>query len=342
MKTDELCFALAAADGTPGDEFAACKVAEKYINNFMNIEYTKSGSLIATANEKGKVTVLLDAHIDRVGLVVRGIDENGFILIDKVGGLDCRTIIGAEVILFGKKNIKGVICSSPPHLQKGDEKKNVDISSMAVDVCLSKEEAEEIISFGDRGLICSKQVKLLGNKIASSALDDRCGVAALIIAANKVKDKLKNVKLCLQLSSQEEVGGAGAKTAAFALDADYAIAVDVGFGSDRNYSKGGETISLGGGASIGISPVLNRELTDELISLAKKNSIDFQHDVMSRTTGTNADQICVSKSGVKTALLSIPLRNMHTAVEVIDLCDVEKTAELISLFILSKEAEFDD
>lgn len=341
MKTDELCFVLAAADGTPGDESAALNEAEKYISNFMAVSKTRLGSLIGVANETGKITVLLDAHIDRVGFVVRGIDDSGFVLIDKAGGTDSRILTGSEVEIFGSEKIKGVICSTPPHLAKNSEGKNsVDIHSMAVDVGLSKEEAENIICIGDRGVVATKQKKLLGGRIASSALDDRCGVASVILAAKKVALELKNIKLCVMLSTQEEVGGSGAKTGAFGVDADYAIAVDVGFGSDKAYSNPGETIELGKGPSIGISPVLSKELTDELIDLAKCKSIPYQHDVMPRTTGTNADHISVSKGGIKTALLSIPLRNMHTGVEVVDIYDVEKTADLIASFILSKEAQF--
>ena len=144
----------------------------------------------------------------------------------------------------------------------------------------------------------------------------------------------------MQFSAQEEVGGSGAKTAAYTADSDVAIVVDVGFGSDV-YCDKTETNTLSKGPSIGISPTLDRVLGKELSCIAKDNGIPFQHDVMSGRTGTNADQINISRGGVKTALLSIPLRYMHTQVEVIDTKDVEYTAELIAAYILKKEAELD-
>ena len=159
---------------------------------------------------------------------------------------------------------------------------------------------------------------------------------SVILAAESVCEKLKNVSLTVLLSSQEETYGSGAKCGAYEADADYAIAVDVGFGSDC-YTEKSLTVDLGKGPSIGIAPVLERELMLTLKDIAEKENIPYQHDVMSRTTGTNADHICITKSGVKTALLSIPLKYMHTPVEVIDLEDVKYTAKLIEKFILSLE-----
>lgn len=340
MKTDELCFFLASAIGTSGDEADSCEKAKQCLSKYMSVKTDRLSNLTGTLNEDGKVHILLDAHIDRIGLVVRGIDDNGFIQIDKIGGVDPRVLVGSEVLIFAKKTLKGVVCSTPPHLLKSSDKKSsIDISSLSVDVGMTKEEVEEIVEISDRAVVCSNQLRLLGNRISSAALDDRCGVAAIILALEMVHDKLKNVKLSVALTAQEEVGGSGAQTAAYQLNPDYAIAVDVGFGGDIHTPKS-ETIELSKGTSIGISPVLDRELMKELVSLAKKNNIKYQHDIMPSRTGTNADKICISKGGIKTALLSIPLRNMHTAVEVIDTEDVESTAKLIAAFILAKEEEY--
>lgn len=339
MDTKELCFSLAAADGTSGDEGKAIKVCEKILSEYMEVHTDRIGSLVGTMGE-GSLKILLDAHIDRIGLVVREIDEQGFLLVSSVGGVDPRVLVGAEVTVMGKEELRGVICSTPPHLlTKADREKGVEVKKLAIDIGLSKEEAEKKVSIGDRILVGSKQLTLLDNKISCAALDDRCGVAALILAIQKLSGKLKNCTVALQLSSQEEVGGSGAKTAAYTADSDIAIVVDVGFGSDP-YCEKHETNELSKGPSIGISPTLDRKLMLELVSVAKKNSIPYQHDVMSGRTGTNADGINISRSGVKTALLSIPLRHMHTAVEVIDVRDVEYTADLIAAYILKKEAEY--
>ncbi len=339
MTEKELCLSLCEVYGTPGDEIEIAKKAQDILSQYMKTEIDTLGNVIAKFNEGGKTKIVLEAHMDRVGLVVRGIDEKGFLLIDKVGGTDTRTLVGANVVVFGSEKLPGVICSTPPHLmKKGDEDLPIDVTKLAIDIGYSKEKAEQLVKIGDRAIIDSKGVNLLGDRISSPALDDRCGMASVIIAVENVIKKLKNVELTVVFSTQEEVGGSGAKTAAFNIDADYAICVDVGFASDLLCDRT-QTIDLEKGASIGISPVLDRTFMLELKEVAKKNGIPFQHDVMSAQTGTNADNICNSKGGVKTALLSIPLRNMHTPVEVISIRDIKLTSDLISAFILEKEEQ---
>ena len=340
MTEKELCLRLCEIDGTAGDEKEIAKKAQDILSQYMKTEIDTLGNVVAKFNEDGKIKIVLEAHMDRVGLVIRGIDEKGFLLIDKVGGTDARTLIGANVVVFGGERIPGVICSTPPHLmKKGDEDSPVDVTKLAIDIGLSKEKAQQLVSIGDRAVIESKGVELLDDRISSAALDDRAGMASVIIAVENVIKRLKNVSLTVVFSTQEEVGGSGAKTAAFNFDADYAICVDVGFGGDLLCDRT-QTIDLEKGASIGISPVLDRAFMIELKETAKKHGIPFQHDVMAGRTGTNADNICNSKGGVKTALLSIPLRNMHTPVEVISTKDIKLTADLISAFILEKEEQY--
>lgn len=339
MDTKELCFALSMPWGTSGDEADARDCAERELKKYMETQTDALGNLIGTVGS-GKINILLDAHIDTIGLVIRGIDENGFLLFDKVGGVDARILTGSEVKVLGKEVLSGVVCSTPPHLMSaGDKDKEIDIRNMAIDVGLNKQQAQSVVEIGDRAVICANQLTLLGDKIASLCLDDRCGAAAIIKVVESVYDKIKNVRVTALLSCGEEVGGFGAKTGAFSCDADYAIAVDVGFGAD-NVTPKDETIELSKGPSIGLSPVLDREFGKKLVSIAKAKNIPYQHDVMSGRTGTNADHINISKGGVKTALLSIPLRNMHTPVEVISIQDVENTARLISEFILETDGEW--
>lgn len=340
LDTKQLCFALAGAYGTSGDEKNACAVAEKELKPYMKTETDALGNLIGTVGS-GKVNILLDAHMDTVGLVIKGIDENGFLLFDKVGGIDPRILTGNTVKVLSRTVLDGVICSTPPHLAShADKDKGINIRTMAIDVGLSRQEAEALVEIGDRAVVVSGQASLLGDRIAAGGLDDRCGAAAVIKAIEAVHDKIRNVRLTVLLSSGEEVGGSGAKTGAFSADADYAIAVDVGFGGDCVTPKD-ETIELSKGPSIGLSPVLDRELAMKLKKLAERDNIPYQHDVMSGRTGTNADHITISKGGVKTALLSIPLRNMHTPVEVVSLCDIDNTARLIASFVLEMDGEYD-
>lgn len=337
MDLKKLCFELAAAHGTPGAEGYAAAVASSYLSEYMQVETDKLGSVIGSY-VAGKTHMLLDAHLDQIGLIVREIDSKGFLLVDRTGGTDIRVLTGAEVTVHAKEDIYGVMCSVPPHLSKSDDSKKLDIRQMAVDIGYSKEDAEKIVSIGDRITLRSSQNELLGDNISSGAFDDRCSVAAILYALELVKGKINNLKLSAMFSSQEETGGSGAKTGAFTLMPDYAVVVDVGFGNDP-YTDKTQTIDLGKGPSVGIAPILDNDFTKEVVYIAKEKNIPYQHDVMGRTTGTNADSITIAGCGVKTSLLSIPLRYMHTANEVINIKDIEYTGRLIAEIILKKEAE---
>ncbi len=338
MDIKKLCFDLAGKVGTSGDEIEAALFAKSELEKYMDAEIDVLGN-VAGHFGKGKTHILLDAHIDQIGLVVRGIDDKGFVLVDRVGGPDERILIGSEVYVHGKETLFGVICSTPPHLLTADDKKaGVDIKKMAVDVGLSKEETEKLTEPGDRITLKSCQCELLGDNIASGAFDDRCSVAVILRALEMVKGKIDNLTLTVLFSVQEETGGSGAKTGSFTAMPDYAIAVDVGFGDDL-YTDKSTTISLGEGPSIGISPTLDRAFTNELKEICKENNIPYQHDVMGGRTGTNADSINNTGKGVRTALLSVPLRYMHTGIEVINTNDIENTAKLIAEYLLKKEAE---
>ena len=341
MDIKELCFSLCEKAGTTGDEIKAAEYAKELLSEYMDVTIDRLGNVVGTTSE-GKLHILLDAHIDSIGLVARGIDEKGFLLVDRVGGMDERVLTGAEVTVHGKEDLFGVVCSVPPHLQKGDNKKELlNLKEMAVDIGYTKEEAEKHVEIGDRITLRTNKIELLGDNISCSSLDDRSCVAVILRALEMTKGKIPSLKLTVLFSTQEETGGSGAKTGAFSAMPDYAIAVDVGFGNDP-YTDKTQTIELSKGPSIGIAPPLDREFTRELKAIASENNIPYQHDVMSGRTGTNADSINITGAGVKTALISLPLRYMHTGCEVINTADVENTAKLIAAYLLKKEAECND
>ena len=339
MNIKELCFSLSSKNGTSGDETNAAIYAKELLSEYMNAEIDTLGNVVGSMGE-GDIHILLDAHIDEIGLVVRHIDDKGFLLVDKVGGPDLRVLTGAEVVVHGKKDLFGVISSVPPHLQKGDNKNDtVDLKTMAVDIGYGKEKAVELVEVGDRITLKAQQFELIGDKIVSPALDDRCCMAVILRALELTKNKLDHIKLSVLFSSQEETNGSGAKTGSFSLMPDYAIALDVGFGDDP-YTDKTQTIALGKGPSIGISPTLDREFTKELKELCKDKNIPYQHDVMGGRTGTNADSINNTGRGIKTALLSVPLRYMHTGCEVASVDDLENAAKVLAEYLLKKESEY--
>lgn len=339
MTTEQLCYTLAEISGTPGDEHKVAEFVRQKLEEYNFTTYIDPlGNVIGNNNGSGK-KILLAAHTDQVGLVVRGIDNKGFLLFDKIGGIDLRVLTGSEVIVHGKEELFGVICSTPPHLLTEEEKKSgIDISKLAIDVGYNREQIKSLVSPGDRVTLKNIQLKLLNGNISSAAFDDRACIAVILAALEKVKDKIKSVNLSVLFSVQEEVGLVGAKTGAFSVMPDQAIVLDVGFGDDP-YTDKSLTISMNKGPSIGISPVLDKGLCSELTQICKNTAIPYQHDVMNGRTGTDADSISINGCGVKTALISLPLRYMHTANEIINIADIESTAKLLSEFLLKKEAE---
>ncbi len=326
---------LCAAKGVSGAENEAAKVASELLEKYMPVKTDALGS-VTGATGNGKTNILLDAHLDQIGLVVTAIDEDGFLKVAKCGGADIRVLAAAEVTVHGKESVYGVITSTPPHLSKPDDAdKAKGFDDIAVDIGMNAEEAKKLVSLGDRITFNGNYTELLGNRVSSPSIDDRAGVAAILRCLEMLEDKNHGCKISVLFSVQEETGGSGAQTGAFSAEADEAIAVDVSFATAPGISSE-KYASLGGGTMIGYGPSLDYDMSRKLTEIAEKNSIPNQTEVMGRSTGTNCDQIQVAGKGVKTALLSIPLRNMHTAVEVCDLEDIENTARLMAEYIIER------
>lgn len=338
MDTKELIFELCTACGVSGSEEPAIAVAEKYLKDFAQIKTDYNGNLYAFIGDmSADKTILLDAHLDRIGFMITDIDKNGFVKADKCGGIDVRTLLDTELVLQNHPEIVGVVCCMPPHLSDGKEDKAVSMDKIWVDFGMSYEEISKYAAFGDMMTFKSKPKMLINDRIASSCLDNRCGVASLIKCAEILSRDCHKLsyKVCILLSAQEETFGTGAKTGAFTVNADEAIVVDVSFASQPDISGQYSSVELSKGPMICISSILNRDMSNCLQSLAKEFDIPYQLEPIAGRTGTNADHISVTASGVKTAVVSIPQRYMHTPNEVISVSDVDNTAKLLARYILS-------
>ncbi len=333
MKLKDTLFELLAAPGITGAEDDAAAVAAQLLETYMPVRRDTLGSVIGETDGEGR-GILLDAHLDQIGLFVTAVTDDGFVKVSKCGGADVRTMACHEVRILGREPIYGVVVSTPPHLRKSenDAPKWEDV---AIDVGMSADHARALIAAGDRVLLLGKPREMLNGRICAAALDDRAGIAAILRALDILKEKGIRRKLTVVFSVQEETSGGGAAAAAFQSGAETAIAVDVSFADAPGLSEV-ETKPMGAGTMIGLSPSLSREVSDRLIVLAKENAIPFCLEPMGGKTGTNAEDYAFSKCGRKTGLLSIPIRNMHTSVEVCDLCDVEATAQLIALYVESE------
>ncbi len=329
MNLKESTFKLSNAVGI-GNLTEAADTAFDILSKY--VICTKNGlNIIGKIKGESNYTILLEAHIDEVGFVVTNIDDKGFLTVKNCGGIDFRSLPARVVTIHGKHKITGVFCAVPPHLAKGDTV-YADIADLKIDTLLG-EKAKDIISVGDFVTFKAAACSLLNNCITGKSLDNRAGVVCLLELAERLKDKKLPFNIVFALTEQEELGHRGAKTAAFDIDADEALVLDVSFGNAPDI-KSSDCGKLSHGGMICISPILDKGLTDRLIATAKDNNISYQLEVTGSTTGTNGDVISVTKSGVKTALVSIPLRNMHTDVEVVCLDDINAVCDLLEQYIL--------
>jgi len=316
---------------TVGNICEAADYAETELSKFC--ECSRQGnSIIGRFKGKGDYTLLLDAHIDEVAMIVTNVDENGFLTVAKCGGLDIRALPSRPVTVHGKEKITAVFCSTPPHLSTS-EREFKEISEIKLDTMLGTR-AKEIISVGDYVTYSATPVSLKNNRVSGKSLDDRAGVACLLEIARRLSGKELPFNVTILLSDSEELGLRGAKTAAFKINPDEAVAVDVSFGDGPDISSD-ECGKLGDGAMIGICPSLDSGIYKKLLKIAKENNIKYQTEVMSESTGTNADVISVTRCGVRTGLISIPLRNMHTETEVVDISDIASVCDILEKYILS-------
>lgn len=336
----ELTMSLSRAVGVAGAENGAAELAADVLSRLGEVRVDNLGSVIcAVQPPEGKAHhYMLDAHIDEIGLIVTAVTADGFLKVSNVGGIDRRLLLASEVVIHAAEPVMGIVCSTPPHLQGEGEKKNPKIDDIFIDIGMSRESAEKSVRLGDRITFKAHSRELLGGCITGKALDDRAGCAAVIKAAELLKERGLNCGLTVTLTSQEETGAAGAKAAAFAVMPTHCFTVDVSFAHtpDAKKEKCGE---LGKGPMIGIAPILSGDLSDKLISIATAKGIPYQLEVMGGTTGTNADAIAPSGVGVKTALVSVPQRYMHTPVEKVCVKDIEDTARLIAETIAEMEAK---
>lgn len=326
-----LCTAAGCAGLTQVSDMAVALLAPLTDS----VEIDAMGNVIGyvNADDPDAPTLMLEAHMDEIGFLVTHIDEQGFVYVAPAGGIDRRTLTSQEVCVFTEDKVyNGVFCSTPPHLAgKGGELPETD--KRAIDVGMNGEEAKKAIPLGSRVTFKPRFAELNEHLVTSKALDDRAGMAAILHCLRQLKKPLP-YRIAIAFCVQEELGCRGASPAVYSVRPDCAILTDVSFAltPDADPNQCGK---LSQGVMIGISPILNKALTDELFSLAEKASIPFQYEVMGGSTGTDADRISCALTGIPSALLSIPQRYMHTPVEVVDVRDVAAVGDLMAAYIMN-------
>lgn len=336
--TREVLRKLCLSCGVSGSEEAPGQVAAALLRQICKrVECDGYGNVCAVLSEpaQGRLHLLLEAHIDEIGLVVTQV-EDGFLRVANCGGVDRRLLLAQQVTIHGREDLPGVIISVPPHLESGAEReKTPELDKIAVDTGLDRETASRLIAPGDKITFYSEFRTLQNGRVSCKAIDDRSGMTAVLYALELLKGKELPCGVSVLFSSQEELGERGAAIGGYRIKPDTAISVDVSFGHtpDAPEHKCGR---LGEGPMIGVAPSLSREVTDRLIATAKKEQLPYQLEIMAGETSTDADTIGVQHGGIRTGLVSIPIRYMHTPIETVELCDIEAVGRLLAAYVLSE------
>lgn len=316
-------------------ELLAPCVDETWIDRMGNVVGVKR------CGKPGAKKLLLDAHLDEIGFMVTGMEE-GFLRFQTIGGVDPRMLPDREVAVLTDPPLPGVITCTPPHLQSGgDMNKAIDPATLYIDVGLSQEEARAKIPVGTPVTYRCGCFPLGASRFCGKSMDDRACFATLLLCAECLKDKPLDVDVYFMGSTREEVSGAGAMCGAFAIAPDFCVAVDVTHAETPDVRNPKDrTMVLGGGPAIGVGPNMTGWMTKRLRDKAEGLNMPYQLEIMTGDTGTNAWGMQVCREGIATAVVSAPLRYMHTPVEVLDREDLERLGRLLCAFALDlgKEA----
>lgn len=335
---------LVEAHAPSGHEHAVREIVREAWRELVDeFEQDKLGSLIgikrATRPTDTPRRIMLAAHMDEIGMMVNDVVD-GFIFVHRISGVDNRVMLSQPVMVHGREMLPGLVAATPPHLlTAAARQKYPPFSELIIDVGLPPERVAELVRVGDLITVDVPMLELQGTRVAGKAMDDRACVAAVTFCLNELQAMHHSWDVYATATVQEESGLLGAKTAAYAIKPDIAIALDVTFAPQPGVDAD-STSELGGGPGIGLGPNFHPRLVDKLRDTARQHEIKLQDDPIPGASGTDAWAIQVSRDGVPTALLEIPLRSMHSPVETIDLRDIERCGRLLAHFIADLDADF--
>ncbi len=298
------------------------------------------GSLIGLKHGSGaepRRRLMICAHMDEIGLMVAEV-RDGFIRTATLGGIDYRPLLAQPVLVHGRRDLPGVFGAAPPHMAR-TRKKYPEADDLWIDVGLPAAEVAELVRIGDPITFDSPPVDLKGDRIAGKSMDNRVSLAALTLCLQELQQRTHVWDVYAVASAQEEIGTYGAITSAYQIQPDIAVAVDTTYGIQPGVGDD-EGFALGGGPTIGLGPNFHPRLYKAVRDIASANEIKVQTEPLPGNTGTDAWVIQVSRDGVPSLLLSIPIRNMHTPVEVVDVRDVKRTGRLLAAIVAHLEADF--
>jgi len=341
-----LCETVGVTGHEKNIAFNVKSIFEKYCNEvavdkFFNVTGIMRAKLHNLKGRDKPIKVMYTAHTDEIGLLVTKIEAGGFIKIGKISGIDPKTLISKKVVISGKRGfIKGITASIPPHLTDAEERKKAPaFEDIYVDTGLSEEEVRERINIGDI-VAYEPSFETQGmSMVSGKSLDDRIGIYTLYRTMQILKERSFGCDVFFHGGVSEEFDSLGAYSAAYKIEPDIAVVIDVTHGKAgiADINEENQTFLLGKGPVICKSPILSSSLTENLIGLCKVNGIKPAIEVDNKNTGTDALAVSVTGMGCPAALVSIPLKYMHSQVEMASLKDVEMTAEILAQFVMQNE-----
>lgn len=350
----EILKSLTQADGLSGRESPVAALVRDAVAPYTaSAELDALGNLIAIrrGSQAPSGRVMIAAHMDEIGLVVTRI-ERGFLHVGRVGGIDPRSCVGQEVTVHPTgpgaaafpAGLHGYIGERPPHLKsRGNSDEASKLEELRVDTGLSPEFLDRpgggIVRIGDPVAIRGGYLELLGGRIASKALDNRASVASMVGVLGYLASMQHDWDVVAVATVQEEIGLRGAITSAYGAAPDLAIAIDVTFAATPGLDEA-KTVEMDKGPAIGWGPNLHAGVVRRLKSVASDLEIPFVNEILPGPSGTDAWAIQVARNGIPTGLVSIPIRYMHSATELLAIADVDRTARLVAAFIARLDAGF--
>lgn len=347
MKTEnhrEDFLSVLATHGGPGFEQATARVIQDVFEKYTNeVETDNLGNLIAVVHGEGdgpRPRVMLSAHMDEIALVVTKIEKGGFLRVWQAGGFDPRTLVGQEVVVHGKQTLHGIVGSKPPHLTSPAEReKAAPLEELYIDVAMSEENVKMAVTVGDRVTLHRETMDLLNNRIAGKALDNRASVA-IVFECLRFLQKLHHAADVFAVATvQEEVGVRGATTAAYHINPDIGIALDVTF-ADMPGQPADISYPMNQGPGISFGPNFHPKVFKGLRDTAEANHISYFIELSQGPTGTDARALQITRDGIATALVGVPIRYMHTSVETGSYDDIVDCGRLLAEFIASVDTAY--
>lgn len=345
MDLREFLKKASLAHGVSGFEFMdIASLAKDAMEGLVDeIHVDVLGNVIGVKHGQGpqpRPKIMLAGHMDEIGLIVTKIEEGGFLRFAPVGGVDQRVLPAHEVIVYGKRPLTAVIGVKPPHLTSPEEAKNAHkMKDLFIDTGLPEEEVRNLVRVGDVVTFKRQVSELMGDRLSGKALDDRAGVAVILACLDELRKYKVDADVYAVATSQEEVSLGGAVVSAYGIQPDIGIAIDVCHGETPGVPEW-RTSSVGKGPALAQGANIHPKVFAALEKAAKETGVNVQKEIAPAATGTDAWAMQVTRAGVATGLVSIPLRYMHTSVETLSMSDIEGAGRILARFIASCDAGF--